>query len=299
MKVKHVKMPILMIVIGMIVAVASCFLTGIVKEPVIKEHDFEYSVTYALDGEVRTFDGVFKCSFSGYDRFDDPTYRHYVGEYTQNGKALDSFSFTVAQKDGVELSIITILDAAYLMGDPDKYAYESGNEDPYLEAIDSEGMAVEVSEFFDVEIISWEYPTPVENSFEFVGFSLLHTVSMLAMLLVGLLTMIVCILFVKKHRRVRYNLPDRLSVILNLMIVFWGLPFMTVCIGLFPLTMSGESLLYQIFLCIPAITAFTVAASVAFRRKGFTKFGLLVQLVGPALFVGLIFVDTIMNNLFF
>ena len=43
-----------MIVIGMLVAVASCFLTGIMKEPVIQEHDFKYSVTYKLDGEVKT-----------------------------------------------------------------------------------------------------------------------------------------------------------------------------------------------------------------------------------------------------
>ena len=100
------KLPIIIIVIGMIVAVASCFITGILKEPVIKEHAFEYSVTYKLDGEVQTFEGVFRCSFGGYDGYDDHTTRHYVGEYTQNGKVLDSPSFTVAKKNGFELYII-------------------------------------------------------------------------------------------------------------------------------------------------------------------------------------------------
>jgi hypothetical protein len=57
------KLPIIIIVIGMIVAIVSCLLTGILQEPVIKEHDFEYAVTYRLDGEVNTFNGVYKCSF--------------------------------------------------------------------------------------------------------------------------------------------------------------------------------------------------------------------------------------------
>mgnify|MGYP006976636156 CR=1 FL=1 len=81
MNIKKMKLPILIIAIGMIVSVLICLLTGIVKEPVIKEHDFAYSVTYKLDGEVKTFDGVLKCSFKGHDQHDDPTSREYVGEY--------------------------------------------------------------------------------------------------------------------------------------------------------------------------------------------------------------------------
>ena len=43
MKNNNMKLPIIIIVIGMILAVASCFLTGILKEPIIKQHDFDYS----------------------------------------------------------------------------------------------------------------------------------------------------------------------------------------------------------------------------------------------------------------
>ena len=298
MNIKNMKLPIIIIVIGMIVAVASCFLTGILQEPVIKEHDFEYSVTYKLDGEVKTFEGVFKCSFNGYDGHDDPTVRNYVGEYTQNGIALHSHSFTVAKKDGVELSIVTALDAAYLMGDPDKYEYESGNEDPYLEAIDSEGYGVEVSDVFDAEIISWEYPEPVENSFKFVGFSILYAVSMFAMLLAGVLTIIACIIFVKRNNDVSYKVLDKLSIAVNFIIGFAVIPFITLIIWLFPLTMDAEALIYQIYLCIPAMTNFTIAASIALRRKGFTKSGLLVQLACPVLFFVQIFVGSLIYNLF-
>ena len=295
---KKMKLPIIILVIGLILAAASCFFTGIMKEPTIKEHEFDYSVTYSLDGEIKTYEGGFKCSFDGYDEHDDPTFREYVGVHTKNGNILDTISFTVAQKDGVELSIVADLDAAYLMGDPDKYEYVSVNEDPYLEAVDQEGYGVEVSDLFDAEIISWEYPEPIENSFEFVGFSRLYSVSMLVMLLVSVLAIIACIIFVKKDSDVSYKLLDMLSIIANFIIGIVAISFITVCIFLFPLVIDSSSLMYQIYLCIPALTAFTIAASVALRRKGFTKSGFFVQFVFPVLFFAEIVVESVIYNVF-
>ena len=298
MNIKSLKLPMIVIAIGMIVAVASCFLTGILKEPVIKEHDFEYSVTYKLDGEIRTYKGGFRCSFDGYEESDDPTFREYVGVHTHNGNALDSISFTVAQKDGVELSVVTELDAAYLMGDPDTYESESGNEEPYLEAVDADGYGVEVSDWFDAEIISWEYPEPIENSFRFAGFSRLHAISMLVMLLVGFLTIIACVIFARRNDGVCYKTLDKVSVAVNFMIGLAVIPFITVVVLFFPLVMNSSSFTYQIYLCVPAMTAFTIAASVSLRRRGFTKSGLLVQLACPVLFFAQIFLESLIYNLF-
>ena len=291
------KLPIIIIVIGMILAVASCFLTGILKEPIIKQHDFEYSVTYKLDGEEKTLDGIFSCSFGGHDEYDNLTTRYYDGKYIRNGEEAYSSWTMIAQKDGIELHIITELDAAYLMGDPDKLEYEPGNEDPYLTAFDADGYAVEVSDVFDAEILGWVYPDPVVNSFEFVGFSILHAGSMVAMLLVGVLTIIACIIFVRKNSDVSYKSLDTLSVVMNLVIGFGAIPFGTFMIWLFPLAMDATSLMYQIYLCVPAMTAFTIAASVALRRKGFTKSGLIVQFVFPVLFFAEIFVESLIYNL--
>ncbi len=298
MKIKKMKLPIIILVIGLILAVSSCFFTGIMKEPTIKEHEFDYSVTYRLDGEIKTYEGGFKCSFDGHDGDDDPTLREYVGVHTKNGNILNSISFTIAQKDGVELSIVADLDAAYLMGDPDKYEYVSGNEEPYLEAVDQEGYGVEVSDFFDAEIISWEYPEPIENSFEFVGFSRLYAVSMLVMLLVGVLTIIACVIIVKKNADVIYKPLDELSVIANFIIGIVAISFITIVIFFLPLVMDSSSLMYQIYLCIPALMAFSIAASVALRRKGFTKSGFFVQFVFPVLFFAEIVVESVIYNVF-
>ena len=78
-KTGKMKLPIIILVIGLILAVASCIFTGIIKEPTIKEYEFDYSVTYSVDGEVKTHKGSYLCSFIGHDGHDDPTLRLYDG----------------------------------------------------------------------------------------------------------------------------------------------------------------------------------------------------------------------------
>jgi hypothetical protein len=298
MNIKKMKLPIIILVIGLILAIASCFFTGIMKEPTIKEHAFDYSVTYSVDGEVKTHKGSYQCSFIGHDGYDDPTLRLYDGVHKIDGTVSESFGFKVAQKAGVELSIIIDMDADYLMGDPDKYEYVSGNEAPCLEAIDAEGYPVEISEVFDAEIISWEYPEPIENSFKFVGISRLYSISMGVMLAIAILTMIACIIFVRREKDINYKLLDRFSIAVNFIIGFTTLPFITAVVFLLPLVMDSDSLMYQIYLCIPALIAFAIAASVALRRKGFTKSGFFVQLVFPVLFFTVIVLESVIYNMF-
>lgn len=298
MKNKNLRLPVLLIVIGLVLAVASCFLTGILREPVIREHDFKYTVTYRLDGEVKTLEAVFTCKFNGYSASGDLTSREYIGQYSCNGDDSYSHFFTILEKDGAELSLATVLDPAYLMGDPPILDTESGNEDPYLCAEDADGNEIDASEVFGAEIISWEYPEPVENRFTFVGFSALHTGSMLVMLVIGLLTVIACLIFVKRDKAAPRNALNTLSAILNFGVCFVAIPFITVATSLFQLTVSVDAPLYQICLCIPALTAFTVAASIALRRNGFTKSGFFVQFVGPVLFFVPLVVESFINNLF-
>ena len=290
MKNSCMKLPIIILVVGLILAIASCFFTGIVKEPTVKAHEFDYSVTYRIGSETKTYEGTFRCSFVGLDGDDDPTLRLYDGVHMKDGNELGALWLTVAQNEDAELMMAVGLDAAYLMGDPDKYEYVPGNDDPYLEAIDAEGYSVEVSEVFDAEIISWEYPDPIENSLEFVGFSRLYSISMLVMLLIAFLTILACLIFVRKDSEVSYKAFDKISIIANFLITFMAIPFFTIAIFLFPLVMDSKSLMYQIYLCIPALTAFTIAASIALRRKGFAKTGFFVQLACPVLFFATIFV---------
>ena len=255
--------------------------------PTITEHEFPYSVTYRLNGETKTLEGVYKCTYEGFGAGENPRDRYYTGEFIVDGQPTLAHTYTIAEKDGAELYIVTWFNDCYLMNDTKDEGYEPFLEEPYLEALDKEGYPYDKAEIpsaFTAEIISWEYPEPIENTFVFSGFSILHTGSMVAMLLVGLLVMIACIIFAKRDKTVPYKVLDKLSVVLNFVICFAAIPFITFTTALLQITMSGDELMYQIYLGIPALTAFTVAASIALRRHGFTKSGFFVQLVGPVLF---------------
>jgi hypothetical protein len=49
-------------------------------------------------------------------------------------------------------------------------------------------------------------------------------------------------------------------------------------------------------MCLPAVTAFTVAASVALRRKGFRKVGFFIQLAGPVIYIVPLIAEAIITN---
>ena len=301
MKTNSLKIPAIIIVIGLVLSLAACLFTNIILTPTVTEHDFNYSVTYKLNGETKTFEGVYKCRFDGYSEGEDPRDRYYTGEYTVDGQTTPRQTYTIAQKDGAELYIVTLFNECYLMGDTKHMDYEPFLEEPYLEAVDKEGYPYDVTDMpreFDAEIISWEYPKPIKNTFVFSGFSILHTGSMVAMLLVGLLTVVACIIFVKRDKTVPYKVLGKLSIVLNCAVCFAAIPFVTFTTALMQIVMSGDELLYQIYLCIPALTAFTVAASIALRRHGFTKSGFFVQFVGPVLFFVPIAMESLIYNVF-
>ena len=69
----------------------------------------------------------------------------------------------------MELRIVTIFTDNYLMGDGDGYFLNT----IYLAAFDDMGVEYEDEETlgkFDVELVSYELPQPIENSFVIGGF---------------------------------------------------------------------------------------------------------------------------------
>ncbi len=284
MQKKNLKTLSIILAVGLVLAIAACLLTGIVKAPVITEQDFPFTVTYRLDGNTKTLEGIYRCHFRSTGNGTDPLDRYYEGEHLLNPAEEHPAAYTIAQKDGLELCIVTVFSNRNLMGDADGKDF---HYNPYLAVMDSEGMEYsdeETLSLFDAEIIDWVYPQSVDNSFRFVGFSSLHDDSMFAMLVVGILMIVACLIFVKRDTTVPYKALDKLSIVLNCIICFVAIPFITLITTLLQITMGGDELAYQICMCIPALTAFTVAASIALRRIRFTKAGFFVQFIGPVLF---------------
>ena len=297
MKSKLLKIPAIIIAIGFILMVAAYFLTSIREMPTKTEHDFAYSVTYKVDGETKTLEGIYTCRFTGFGGNGiDPLIRYYDGEYKVDGITTLSRRYTIAEKDGYKLDIITLFDDYYLMGD-----FESDSdyelEKPYFEAMDAQGNQYGEDELpisFNAEIVSWKYPEPIENTFVFAGFSGIYTVSMGAMLLVGLLTLILCVILVKKGDGVVYSALDIIGIILNFAVTFLVLPIISFAVCLIQAYKTGPDWIYQVYLCIPQIISLSLAASVSLRSKGFIRSGFFIQFLGGVI----IFVISILEYFF-
>jgi hypothetical protein len=83
MKNKTLTLPAIIIAIGLVVALVGCLLTSMQFKPAVAEQDFNYSVTYKIDGETKTFSGVYTCRFTGFGGAGvDPLARYYNGVYT-------------------------------------------------------------------------------------------------------------------------------------------------------------------------------------------------------------------------
>lgn len=301
MSLKSLKIPVIIFVIGLVLSLVACLLANIVLTPATTEANFHYSVTYQQNGEIKKLEGVYRCKLEGYGKGESPRDRYYIGEYIVDGRADSSQANVIAQKDGAKLYIVTIFNDCYLMGDTKDGDYTPFPVEPYLEALDEEGYLYDDAEMpseFDAEIISWEYPRPIENTYVFDGFSILHTGSMMAMLLVWLLVILACMIFVKRDKAAPQKGLDKLSTLFNCIICAIVIPFIAIVTALLQITLSTEGLLYQIYLCVPALTAFTVAASITLRRIGFTRSGFFVQFVGPVLFFVPVIFESVINNIF-
>ena len=287
MKSKGLKIPAIIIAIGIIVAIAVGLLVSMQKMPTVTKQDFDFSITYKLDGETKTLDGVYSCRFTGFGGNGvDPLCRYYEGTYKVEGEDDGDRCFTIAEKDGYELYIVALLNDAYLMGDVENDSYNSYNEEPTLEAEDKDGYQYDETELpavFDAEIVSFEYPKPIKNTFCFAGFSGLYATNTGVMTLVGILTLILCIIFVRKGDGIEYLALDKISIALNFAAILFVLPVIYIASIFIQAYPTGPDWLYQAYLCIPQIIPFSIAASLSLRRKGFRKSGFCIQFLAPAI----------------
>lgn len=297
MKNKALQLPAIIIAIGLVLSIVAYFLTGILKVPAITEHDFNYSATYEIDGQTKTLEGVYRVCFQHVGEGISPLDRYYEGFYPSDPTAGEPKEHTIAEKDGLELRIVFIFTNDFLMGDGDRgEQYFDAIPEPYLAVYDDQGCEYQDSEMlekFDANLISWETPQPIENTFVFSGFARLHDGSMVSMLWVSVATALACIILVKKDETIDDKTLDKVSIVFNYIIAFVAIPFITLVAFLMGTYSSGDEIIYQIDRCVPAIAVFSIAASISLRRKGFAKSGFLLQFIGPALFIILIILETV------
>ena len=288
MKNKKLLLPIIVIVAAVIASVAFSCVSGIVKKPQVEEQEFPFSITYKFNSEIKTINGTYVCKFSSGDTVDFEQSRYWDG-YVKD-KEFENDNYCISSETEEKLYICPNIYAGYVMGDPLSADYYSDSEPykPYGIFYDNEGAEktdAETIKAKGLEILSWEYPEPIKNEFVFSHISPISADSVITFVLISSVALVLCIIFVKRDKEITKKPIDKISAYLNFAVGIVILPFITICSAFSDINGGGKELIYQIVYCIPAVCVLGLALSVSLRRTGFCKSSMVVQFVGPLIFL--------------
>ena len=165
------------VLVLLVSALIAASFTGVftrVPRPEIKEGEFDFALTYELDGETKKIEGTYVCKFEGTSRAIDGVGRHWEGYIKDHS---DSTDYEIKTTDEGVIKVDLDICADFFMSDPN-YQNMKSSDDPkpepyvYITSGDDsiEDPANEVSfslyEGDDVKIISFEYDQPIENTYK-------------------------------------------------------------------------------------------------------------------------------------
>lgn len=163
------KLTAFFLVLFLIGTLASCGLS--VPRPEIKEAEFDFSVTYELNGETKSVSGVYVCEFDGVSWVLDGGYGRDWKGYIKDG-SLEMNTVIGTTEDGGKIVLDFGLHPTYFMSDP----YSEALEDPKPTLIinysnDATGEESWIADEeaiaeYGAKIISYDYDAPIQNNFK-------------------------------------------------------------------------------------------------------------------------------------
>lgn len=285
MKNKKLFLPAIILFVAILAIVVYSVVSSLAFKPTVTEGEFPFSITYELDGETVTIDEVYKARYVRNDGYADTKSRVYVGEIGNLGEG--NTVYTLKKDENTRVELWTKLYPDYLMGDTKYDYFDDEAFEPqiyYYDAQEQEYSDEETLSAQGVKLVSFDYPTPIENSFVFSHISYFSGSVVLPTLLIALLALIAAIIFVRKEKELKYKAIDIVSIVLNFIISFTLIPFVSILALFIDIEGGGPELYFQVLYFIPALSVLCVATSVALRRKGYGVKSLIAELIGPAVF---------------
>ena len=285
MKSKRLFLPAIILAVAILAIAVYSVVSSIAFKPAVAEGEFRFSITYELDGERVIIEDVYKAHYVRNDGYADTKSRVYAGELVSSGE--DNTLYTLKKDENTRVELWTHFYPDYLMGDPEYDYFDDEAFEPRIYYYDAEEQAYSDEETLaaqGVKLISFEYPTPIENSLVFSHISYFSGAVVLPTLLIALLALIATIIFVRKEKELKYKAIDIVSIVLNFVIGFTLIPFVSILAVLIDIGGGGPELYYQVLYFIPAFSLLCITASVALRRKGYGVKSLIAELIGPAVF---------------
>lgn len=143
---------------------------GSATKPEIKEGEFDFVLTYEVDGEIGTIEGTYVCKFEKVEYYLDGINRKWTG-YIKGHE--NSNCYVLKTIDGVMVKVDLDLNPQFFMSDPHYKSNINSDEpkpEPYLyistSTDDENEYKFNYYEGNDVKIISLEYDAPIENTYK-------------------------------------------------------------------------------------------------------------------------------------
>ena len=285
MKNKKLFLPVIIIVVTILAIAAYSVISNIAQKPAVTEKEFPFSITYELNGEKVTISDVYKVRFDRNDGYADTKTRVYVGEIGNMGEG--NTVYTLKKDENTRVELFTNFYPDYLMGDAEYDYFDGEAFEPqiyYYDAEEQEYSDEETLSAQGVKLISFEYPTPIENSFVFSHISYFSGAIVLPTLLIALLALVAIIIFVRKEKELTYKTIDIVSIIFNVIVCVILVPFVSLAAMLIDINGGGPEISRQVLYFMPSFSVLCIASSVALRRKGCKVTSLISGLIAPVFF---------------
>ena len=283
MKNKKLFLPTVIMLSAIILIVAICIANGIALKPTVTEGEFPFSITYEYNGETVTIEDVYTAYYDTSYGYARSKYRWYSGQI--GGLPEGETLYTLKESEAETIFLSTEFYADYMMGDTEYDYFDDKEFAPRFLCYGSSGeeLGEEVLAANGIKLISWEYPAPIENTLVFSHITYADGEVVVPALIVGILALIATIIFVKKDADLVRKPIDVVSIVFNFLIGIFAVPFFTFLGLLSDALGDNESFVSQLFFLFAAGIVLTIAASVALRRKGYSKSGLIVQFTVPVI----------------
>ena len=160
---------ILLLTAALVSMLAGCGLA--LPAPEIKNGEFDVTVTYEVNGEVKTLDLVYVCKYGGVGyTLEGEVYRSWSGHFKgyDEGDVID----VIDTEDGGKVYLCFHIYAEYFMGEPDyidNFAPWVAVERLYYDENGDEMIDYdqdEIAENYGVRVIGIEYDEPIQNIFK-------------------------------------------------------------------------------------------------------------------------------------
>ena len=286
MRSRKLTLPAVILAVAVVLMAVYGIVTNIAMKPTITQHDFPFSITYELDGKTETFEGIYTAFYVGNGGYIDTTIRQYDGTFTSNREDADVGMILRHDENGT-IYLHTRLYPDYLMGDPEYDTYYDTY--PYAPILTYNNF--ELGDFEDEQtlmeqgarLISWEYPEPIVNSFEFSHIAHLNGNAVLPFVIIAAVALLLVLIFVKRDPLLPKHWTQKVSILINILLLVFFVPFTTIVGFLSDINGSSGNFVHMLFYVLPSVTLLSLAASVSLRRKGFALGCFIASAIGPCL----------------